>query len=116
LIALANDPHYVKALQRRAAANEAIGSWSALTSAQEGTTDTKKPSPTLTTFTDYRTLLSLLPESPTQRSEINRALKNLEPRIENKRKEETGEMMGQLKELGNKFLGSPHDQILRDEM
>ena len=34
-------------------------------------------------------------------------LRNLEPRIENKRKEEMGEMMGKLKELGNSFLGSP---------
>jgi len=88
--ALADDPHYVKALQRRAASNEAIASWSALTSAQA----------------DYRTLLTLLPESSTQRSEINRMLRNLEPRIEGKRKEEMGEMVGKLKELGNTFLGN----------
>jgi hypothetical protein len=34
--ALEFDPKYIKALQRRAAANEAIGSWSSLTAAQEG--------------------------------------------------------------------------------
>ena len=34
--ALSDDPHYVKALQRRAASNEKIGTWSSLTSAQEG--------------------------------------------------------------------------------
>lgn len=67
----------------------------------------------LTRFTDYRTLLTLLPESSTQRSEINRALRNLEPRIENRRKEETGEMMGKLKELGNTFLGSPRNESFR---
>jgi len=42
LIALVDDPHYVKALQRRAASNEIIASWSALTSAQEGTTANPK--------------------------------------------------------------------------
>lgn len=34
--ALLDDPQYVKALQRRAASNETIGSWSSLTAAQEG--------------------------------------------------------------------------------
>lgn len=34
--ALADDPEYVKALQRRAASNEIINSWSSLTMAQEG--------------------------------------------------------------------------------
>lgn len=66
--------------------------------------------------TDYRTLLGLLPESSTQRSEVNRTLRNLEPRIENQRKEEMGEMVGKLKELGNTFLGSPHDARLRGEI
>lgn len=36
IAALSDDPHYVKALQRRAASNEKIGTWSALSSAQEG--------------------------------------------------------------------------------
>lgn len=35
-LALKDDPHYVKVLQRRAAANEKIGSWTSLSSAQEG--------------------------------------------------------------------------------
>jgi len=59
--------------------------------------------------TDYRTLLSLLPESSAQWSEINRTLRNLEPRVGGQRKEEMGEMMGKLKELGNTFLGLPHN-------
>jgi len=41
--ALADDPHYIKALQRRAASNEIIASWSALTSAQEGITKDTEP-------------------------------------------------------------------------
>ena len=64
---------------------------------------------TLMRSTDYRMLLSLLPESSTQWSEINRTLRNLEPRVEKQRKEEMGEMMGKLKELGNTVLGSPHN-------
>lgn len=59
--------------------------------------------------TDYHMLLTLLPETSPQRYEINRTLRNLEPRIENQRKEETGEMMGKLKELGNTFLGLPYN-------
>lgn len=70
----------------------------------------------LTRSTDYRTLLSLLPESSAQRLEINRTLKNMEPRIENQRKKETGEMMGKLKELGNTLLGLPHDARPWDKM
>ena len=35
--ALLDDPQYIKALQRRAASNEHLNSWSSLTSAQEGT-------------------------------------------------------------------------------
>ena len=64
---------------------------------------------TLMRSTDYRMLLSLLPESSTQWSEINRTLRNLEPRVEKQWKEEMGEMMGKLKELGNTVLGSPHN-------
>ena len=35
-LALEIDPHYVKALQRRAAANDRLSTWSSLTTAQEG--------------------------------------------------------------------------------
>ena len=34
--ALADDPTYIKALQRRAACNEQLGTWSSLTGAQDG--------------------------------------------------------------------------------
>lgn len=34
--ALKDDPHYVKALQRRAASNETLDTWTSLSSAQEG--------------------------------------------------------------------------------
>ena len=35
--ALADDPEYVKALQRRASSNEELNTWTSLSSAQEGT-------------------------------------------------------------------------------
>jgi len=70
----------------------------------------------LTRSADYRTLLSLLPESSTQRFEINQTLRGLETRIEDQREKEMGEMMGKLKELGNTFLGSPHSENPRDEI
>lgn len=43
MLALKDDPHYVKALQRRAGANEKLGSWTSLTSAQEGGYQTHFP-------------------------------------------------------------------------
>ena len=36
-VALEIDKNYVKALQRRAAANDRLSTWSSLTSAQDGT-------------------------------------------------------------------------------
>ncbi|KZT05924.1 TPR-like protein [Laetiporus sulphureus 93-53] len=87
--ALADDPHYVKALQRRAQSNEQINSWSSLSAAQE----------------DYTTLLSILPPTSTQLPEIRRSLALLKPRAEAAQKRETDEMLDKLKGLGNNVLG-----------
>ncbi|TFY61940.1 hypothetical protein EVJ58_g4202 [Rhodofomes roseus] len=86
---LKDDPNYMKALQRRALANERIGSWSSLSSAQE----------------DYNTLLTILPSDSPQRVAINRALASLKPRVEAAQKAETAEMLDKLKGLGNNILG-----------
>jgi len=88
--ALKDDPKYIKALQRRAASNEKIDSWSSLSSAQE----------------DYNLLLTLLPSAFPQVTETKRALQLLKPRIEAAQKHETGEMLNQLKGLGNNILGN----------
>ena len=64
--ALQDDPNYVKALQRRAACNEKIDTWSALSSAQE----------------DYTKLLTLLPTTSPQALETERTLRRLEPRVQ----------------------------------
>ncbi|KAJ7293298.1 hypothetical protein C8J57DRAFT_1041987 [Mycena rebaudengoi] len=88
--ALMDDPNYVKALQRRAASNEKINSWSSLTVAQE----------------DYTTLLKILPPASSQVKEVERSLHLLKPRLEAAQKAETAEMLGKLKGLGNSILGN----------
>ncbi|KAJ7783476.1 TPR-like protein [Mycena maculata] len=88
--ALLDDPNYVKALQRRAASNEKINTWSSLTAAQE----------------DYTTLLNILPLSSPQTKEIERSQQVLKPRLEAAQKEETAEMLGKLKGLGDSILGN----------
>ncbi|KZT75186.1 TPR-like protein [Daedalea quercina L-15889] len=87
--ALKDDPTYVKALQRRASANEKIGSWSSLSSAQE----------------DYNTLLTILPSDSPHTADIKRSLASLKPRLEAAQKAETAEMLDKLKGLGNNILG-----------
>ncbi|KAG8729206.1 hypothetical protein FRC11_009282 [Ceratobasidium sp. 423] len=85
--ALADDPNYIKALQRRASSNEAIGTWSALASAES----------------DYTTLLDLLP--PSSKAPVRLTLARLKPRVQEAKEKETAEMMGKLKDLGNSLLG-----------
>ncbi|KAI0931945.1 hypothetical protein AcV5_004688 [Taiwanofungus camphoratus] len=87
--ALLDDPQYIKALQRRAASNEQLNTWSSLSSAQE----------------DYNTLLKLLPPSSPSIPQVKRSLHSLKPRVEEAQKRETAEMMDKLKGLGNNILG-----------
>ncbi|KAI0639750.1 TPR-like protein [Trametes polyzona] len=88
--ALKDDPDYVKALQRRATANEQINSWSSLSSAQE----------------DYKRLVELLPPTSPELVGIRRSMAALPPRIEAAQKRETAEMLDKLKGLGNSILGN----------
>ncbi|CAE6517937.1 unnamed protein product [Rhizoctonia solani] len=85
--ALIDDPKYIKALQRRASSNEAVGTWTALASAES----------------DYTTLLDLLP--PASKKSIRLTLARLKPRVQEAKEKETAEMMGKLKDLGNSVLG-----------
>ncbi|KAJ3870103.1 TPR-like protein [Lentinula novae-zelandiae] len=89
ILALLDDPHYVKALQRRAASNEQLNTWSSLSSARE----------------DYNTLLSILPKSSNDSKEVQRVLRLLQPRLEVAQNQETAEMLDKLKGLGNNILG-----------
>ncbi|KIM48022.1 hypothetical protein M413DRAFT_439716 [Hebeloma cylindrosporum] len=87
--AILDDPTYIKALERRAASNDILNTWTSLTSVQE----------------DYNTLLKLY-TSPTQLNETRRKLQYLKPRLEAAQKRETDEMLGKLKGLGNSILGN----------
>lgn len=89
MTALKDKPTYVKALQRRATANEKLGTWTSLSAALE----------------DYTTL-SKHPEVPDSlRPSIRNALRTLPGRIEERKSVETAEMMDKLKGLGNSILG-----------
>ncbi|SCZ98515.1 BZ3500_MvSof-1268-A1-R1_Chr7-1g09185 [Microbotryum saponariae] len=87
--ALEEKPKYMKALHRRALANEQLGTWSSLTSALE----------------DY-TALSALPDlSPSFKQQIKSAQTRLTPLAKAQQEKEQAEMMGKLKDLGNTVLG-----------
>lgn len=87
---LLDQPNYVKALYRRAQANEHIGGWSGLSSALK---DNKQ----LLTFSD-------LPQST--RSEVTASIKRLEPQAQQAAEKEKDEMIQKLKGLGDSILGN----------
>ncbi|KDQ30605.1 hypothetical protein PLEOSDRAFT_172987 [Pleurotus ostreatus PC15] len=106
--AILDDPEYVKALQRRAAANEQLNTWSSLSSAQEGEPWVffvlcLLPTPV---DLDYKKLLTLLPQGSSQGRDVERSLRAIGPRVEAAQKAETAEMLGKLKGLGNSILGN----------
>lgn len=107
-VALVDDPKYVKALQRRAASNEILGTWSSLTSAQEGLSSSFTvpaiPLSNTILILDYEALLKLLPTDKESR-EVENKLQKLKPRLEAAQKRETTEMVDKLKTLGNSVLG-----------
>ncbi|KAL1409357.1 hypothetical protein Q8F55_003339 [Vanrija albida] len=81
--ALTYDPTYIKALQRRAAANERIGTWNALAAAQR----------------DLSALLVLLPIDSPQRDSIHATLDKLAPRIKQQQEKEKADVLGKLNNL-----------------
>ncbi|GAA6035791.1 hypothetical protein JCM8097_005703 [Rhodosporidiobolus ruineniae] len=87
--ALEEKPDYLKALHRRAMANEAIGSWSSLSSSLED-------------FNKLSTLPSLAPSFSLQ---IRQAKQRLPRKIEEQQQKEKDEVLGKLKDLGNMVLG-----------
>ncbi|KAK9897581.1 hypothetical protein P389DRAFT_195183 [Cystobasidium minutum MCA 4210] len=87
--ALKDSPDNIKALQRRATANEKLDTWTSLTSALE----------------DYN-YLAKLPDLPkASLPAIRQAQRTIPPRLEQRKTQETQEMMDKLKGLGNSFLG-----------
>lgn len=87
---LIDQPKYVKALYRRAQANEHIAGWAGLSSALE----------------DNKLLLSL-PDLPVStRPEVEQAIRRLEPKAKEAADKEKDEMMSKLKGLGDSILGN----------
>ncbi|KAF8649853.1 hypothetical protein AX16_005616 [Volvariella volvacea WC 439] len=105
--ALLDDPHYVKALQRRAASNVKLNTWSSLTAAEAGPYLINFLSIWLHAYNplDYNSLLKLLPTSSPQKQGIERTLRDLKPQVEAAQKREMAEMMDKLKGFGNSILG-----------
>lgn len=87
--ALKLDPHYSKAILRRAQANEKMDTYSSLSDALE----------------DYRTLSQQSDLDTHTKKECERANKRLPPIIKERMEKEKEEMMGKLKDLGNTLLG-----------
>ena len=54
---------------------------------------------------DCKTLLELLPSDSSDAASIRRTLVSLTPRVEAAQKQETAEMLGKLKGIGNSLLG-----------
>lgn len=96
----------MKALQRRAASNERINTWTSLASAQQGSHCGFQLKFTASQgITDYTSILDLLPPSSPQLVEVRQSLQAIKPRVEHAQKQETGEMVEKLKGLGNSVLG-----------
>ncbi|OBT88294.1 hypothetical protein VE02_03421 [Pseudogymnoascus sp. 03VT05] len=93
-----------KALLRRARARSEMGGWSALGGAEE----------------DYKELSKMSNLSPADRKVIQRQLILLPPRTKAAQEKEMGDMMGQLKQLGNGILkpfglSTDNFQMVKDE-
>jgi hypothetical protein len=56
-------------------------------------------------FTDYQTLIDTVPQSDPLYWEAKKALRVLEPRVEEVKKRDIDKMMGQLKTVGDSILG-----------
>ena len=82
------DKQYVKALRRRAAANENLNTWQALQ----------------TSYDDYTELVKLC-DAP-DRISYERKLRAIKPRLDEAQEREKTEMIGKLKDLGNSVLGN----------
>ncbi|SJX65016.1 uncharacterized protein SRS1_15843 [Sporisorium reilianum f. sp. reilianum] len=87
---LLDHPNYVKALYRRAQANEHIGGWSGLSSALK----------------DNKLLLTLPDLPPSTRAEVAASIKRLEPQAQQAAEKEKDEMIQKLKGLGDSILGN----------
>ncbi|KAG5513876.1 hypothetical protein PMAC_000498 [Pneumocystis sp. 'macacae'] len=87
--ALKEDPSYVKAMHRRAQANEKIATWSSLNAA----------------LLDYENIEKGLPQTSPILKSIKESISKLKSKLSEAQEKEKAQMLGQLKTLGNNILG-----------
>lgn len=106
---LLDDENYIKALHRRAQSNEKLGTWTSLTSAQEGRSPHRLSlrlcSATNSELLDYKRILTLPNHPPSLRRSLLEALARLPGEIETVAAQEKEEMMSKLKGVGDSVLG-----------
>jgi len=86
---LKDDPNYVKALHRRAQANEKLGTWASLQASLD----------------DYNAISKLPDIPPALAKEVKMGQARLPPLIAHRADADKAEMMAKLKDLGNTVLG-----------
>lgn len=110
---LLDDVLYLKSLNRRAQANEEIGSWSSLTSSLEGEQSglraewlahTHAHALFCVDLTDYRTMNGM-PHPASLQPSLDAALARIPPKIASTSEREKEEMIGKLKGVGDSVLG-----------
>ncbi|KAF2239901.1 putative tetratricopeptide repeat protein 1 [Viridothelium virens] len=94
----------IKVLLRRARARMETGGWAALQGAEE----------------DYKQLIGMQELQATDKKAVDKALRELPPRLEEAKSKEMGDMMGKLKDLGNGILkpfglSTDNFQFVKDE-
>lgn len=87
--ALEEDPEYIKALHRRAKANEEIDTWRSLDDA----------------LLDYEKIQKYLPVTSPFLKSIRESISRVKPKLSEAQEREKAEMLKKLKNLGNNILG-----------
>jgi hypothetical protein len=102
--ALDDVPAYEKALHRRAVANEKLDTWSSLGTSLEGAWSIFAEVE-LNAGADWKALDALATQNTLIKAQAKAAIGRIPARLDMRKKQETDEMLGKLKDLGNSFLG-----------
>ncbi|KTW32484.1 uncharacterized protein T551_00574 [Pneumocystis jirovecii RU7] len=102
--ALKEDPSYVKAMHRRAQANEKIATWSSLNAALLGKILLLE-SASINEQKDYESIEKDLPETSPILESVKESISRLKPKLSEAQEKEKAQMLNQLKTLGNSILG-----------
>ncbi|KAG4305591.1 hypothetical protein PORY_001147 [Pneumocystis oryctolagi] len=103
--ALKEDPYYIKALHRRAQANEKIATWSSLNAALLGKKSSLKPTQTNIVYKDYENIEKYLPQTSPILKSVRESISRVKPKLSEAQEREKAQVLSQLKNLGNNILG-----------